>query len=86
MRRAVRTSDGVDLAVVEFGGAGDPILLLHGLMGRATTWWAVAEKLTAFGRVLGLEAGRVGIETTGRQQRRDRQHGWYREHREPRVY
>ena len=56
MRRAVRTSDGVDLAVVEFGGAGDPILLLHGLMGRATTWWAVAEKLTAFGRVLGLDA------------------------------
>ena len=56
MRRAVRTSDGVDLAVVEFGGAGDPILLLHGLMGRATTWWTVAEKLAAFGRVLGLDA------------------------------
>jgi pimeloyl-ACP methyl ester carboxylesterase len=44
------------LAVVEFGGAGTPILLLHGLMGRATTWWSVARRLTAYGRVLGLDA------------------------------
>lgn len=56
MRRSVRTSDGVDLAVVEFGGEGAPILLLHGLMGRATTWWSVARRLTAHGRVLGYDA------------------------------
>lgn len=52
----MRVSDGVYLAIVEFGGAGTPILLLHGLMGRATTWWPVARWLTAHGRVLGLDA------------------------------
>ena len=56
MRRSMRTSDGLDLAVVEFGGEGVPILLLHGLMGRATTWWPVAGWLTGHGRVLGLDA------------------------------
>jgi pimeloyl-ACP methyl ester carboxylesterase len=56
VRRTVRTSDGLNLAIVEFGGSGPPILLLHGLMGRATTWWAVAEWLIAHGRVLGLDA------------------------------
>ncbi|WP_181780079.1 alpha/beta fold hydrolase, partial [Pseudonocardia pini] len=55
-RRSVRTSDGTYLAVVEFGGEGTPILLLHGLMGRATTWWSLARRLTAYGRVLGLDA------------------------------
>jgi len=65
-RRSVRTSDGAYLAVVEFGGAepcsagdvpdGPPILLLHGLMGRATTWWSLARALTRHGRVLGLDA------------------------------
>lgn len=63
MRRRLRTSDGLDLAVVEFGGSGDPIVLLHGLMGRATTWWRVAQWLTAHGRVLGLDSrghGRSG--------------------------
>lgn len=56
MRRSVRTSDGVYLAVVEFGGEGPPILLLHGLMGRATTWWSVAQQLTGHGRVLAYDA------------------------------
>ncbi|MCW0214158.1 MAG: alpha/beta hydrolase [Pseudonocardia sp.] len=56
MRRSVRTSDGTYLAIVEFGGTGPPILLLHGLMGRATTWWPIARRLTAHGRVLGLDA------------------------------
>lgn len=56
MRRAVRSGDGLELEVVEFGGAGRPILLLHGLMGRASTWWTVARRLAAHGRVLGLDA------------------------------
>lgn len=56
MRRTVRVGDGLDLAIVEFGGTGRPILLLHGLMGRASTWWPVARWLTAHGRVLGLDA------------------------------
>ncbi|NMH99219.1 alpha/beta hydrolase [Pseudonocardia sp. K10HN5] len=52
----MRTSDGVYLAVVEFGGDGPPILLLHGLMGRATTWWPVTGWLTGHGRVLAFDA------------------------------
>jgi pimeloyl-ACP methyl ester carboxylesterase len=59
----MRASDGVQLAVTEFGGSGTPILLLHGLMGRASTWWAVAEWLADHGRVVGLDArghGRSG--------------------------
>jgi pimeloyl-ACP methyl ester carboxylesterase len=42
--------------VVEFGGSGPGILLLHGLMGRARTWWTVAQWLTRYGRVVGLDA------------------------------
>ncbi|MCX6466066.1 MAG: alpha/beta hydrolase [Pseudonocardiales bacterium] len=50
------TTDGVDLAVVELGGAGPPVLLLHGLMGRASTWAPLARHLAAHGRVVGLDA------------------------------
>ncbi|HEX6354560.1 alpha/beta hydrolase [Actinophytocola sp.] len=42
--------------VVEFGGEGPGILLLHGLMGRATTWWPAAKWLVRYGRVVGLDA------------------------------
>lgn len=56
MRHIVRTSDGIDLHTVDFGGSGEPILLLHGLMGRATTWWATARWLSSRGRVVGLDA------------------------------
>lgn len=42
--------------MVEFGGSGPVFLLLHGLMGRASTWWPVARWLTAYGRVVGLDA------------------------------
>jgi pimeloyl-ACP methyl ester carboxylesterase len=42
--------------VVEFGGAGQGVVLLHGLMGRATTWWRTAGWLTGYGRVIGLDA------------------------------
>ncbi|MER7114408.1 alpha/beta hydrolase [Saccharomonospora azurea] len=43
-------------SVVDFGGSGRPIVLLHGLMGRATTWWRVSRWLTAYGHVVGLDA------------------------------
>jgi pimeloyl-ACP methyl ester carboxylesterase len=52
----MRTSDGAELVVSEFGGSGPPILLLHGLMGRASTWWEAAEWLADHGRVVGLDA------------------------------
>lgn len=41
---------------VDFGGDGVPIVLLHGLMGRARTWWSVARWLTRYGHVVGLDA------------------------------
>jgi pimeloyl-ACP methyl ester carboxylesterase len=50
----VRTSDGVALAVLDHGGDGPPVLLLHGLMGCARTWAPVAAWLP--GRVLALDA------------------------------
>jgi pimeloyl-ACP methyl ester carboxylesterase len=43
-------------SVVDFGGRGRPIVLLHGLMGRATTWWRVSRWLTSYGHVVGLDA------------------------------
>ena len=43
-------------SVVDFGGQGRPIVLLHGLMGRATTWWRVSRWLTPYGHVVGLDA------------------------------
>ncbi len=42
--------------MVDFGGGGPTILLLHALMGRATTWWPVARWLTRYGKVIGLDA------------------------------
>ncbi|MEC3977866.1 alpha/beta fold hydrolase [Amycolatopsis sp. H20-H5] len=45
--------------MVTFGGdrsAGPPIVLLHGLMGRASTWWRVAQWLKPYGPVHGLDA------------------------------
>jgi pimeloyl-ACP methyl ester carboxylesterase len=52
----VVASDGLRLAVTEFGGSGPPILLLHGLMGRASTWWEAAQWLAGHGRVVGVDA------------------------------
>jgi pimeloyl-ACP methyl ester carboxylesterase len=43
------------VSVVEFGGTGPGVLLLHGLMSRATAWWPVAQWLTPFGRVVGID-------------------------------
>jgi len=44
------------MSVVDFGGTGTPIVLLHGLMGRARTWWSVAQWLMRYGHVVGLDA------------------------------
>ncbi|EWM14495.1 alpha/beta fold hydrolase [Kutzneria sp. 744] len=49
--------------VVEFGGSGPGIVLLHGLMGRATTWWPAAQWLVRYGRVVGLDARGHGRNT-----------------------
>lgn len=47
-------------AVVDFGGEGPPIVLLHGLMGRARIWWEVAQWLKPYGHVVGLDAAGHG--------------------------
>ena len=47
---------GRAMSVVDFGGDGLPIVLLHGLMGRARTWWSVAQWLKRHGHVVGLDA------------------------------
>lgn len=52
----MRASDGLELALTEFGGSGAPILLLHGLMGQASTWRVAAEWLAGHGRVVGVDA------------------------------
>ncbi|KAA2253361.1 alpha/beta hydrolase [Solihabitans fulvus] len=46
---------GVRLSGVDFGGDGSAILLLHGLMGRATTWAETAGWLTGHGRVVAID-------------------------------
>jgi pimeloyl-ACP methyl ester carboxylesterase len=59
MRIHVTVSDGTSIAVRGFGdspGTGRPILLLHGLMGRASTWWAHSRWLADHGRVIGIDA------------------------------
>lgn len=40
---------------VDFGGAGRPIVLVHGLGGSHVNWLSVAPDLTAHGRVLALD-------------------------------
>ncbi|WP_026455042.1 alpha/beta fold hydrolase [Saccharomonospora iraqiensis] len=47
---------GTESRVVDFGGHGPPIVLLHALMGRARTWRSVARWLRPYGHVVGLDA------------------------------
>ncbi|RQW85072.1 alpha/beta fold hydrolase [Micromonospora globispora] len=52
----VEGHDGTGLNVIDFGGEGPGILLLHGLTGRAANWTATARWLTRHGRVVGYDA------------------------------
>ncbi len=59
MRTTVTVSDGTRIAVRGFGGPADPehtVLLLHGLMGRASTWWRTSRWLADHARVVGIDA------------------------------
>ncbi|MFE0589078.1 alpha/beta fold hydrolase [Micromonospora echinospora] len=48
-------TDGVHLALHDFGGAGEPVLLLPGLCGHAGEWSATADWLTDTHHVYGLD-------------------------------
>ena len=48
--------DGVRLAGLDFGGAGLPAILLHGLAGHAGEWSETAEWLSKRSRVIALDA------------------------------
>jgi pimeloyl-ACP methyl ester carboxylesterase len=55
-RNRVAGFGGTGLAAIEFGGQGQGILLLHGMMGRATTWSDTARWLAGHGKVIGYDA------------------------------
>jgi len=58
------TNDGT-LRCVDFGGRGTPILLLHGLCGRATEWLATASSLRRIHRVFALDQRAHGRSAKG---------------------
>jgi pimeloyl-ACP methyl ester carboxylesterase len=64
MRSGVTVSDGACIAVRGYGGTGRSILLLHGLMGRASTWWQASRWLADHGRVVAVDARAHGDTTT----------------------
>ena len=47
---------GIRLECADFGGSGSPVVLLHGLAGRATEWRETASWLTEHHRVVAPEA------------------------------
>lgn len=51
----VLTRDGVRLACRDFGGQGQPVLLLHGLAGHAEEWAQTASWLTQRCRVVAVD-------------------------------
>jgi pimeloyl-ACP methyl ester carboxylesterase len=46
---------GARLHLLDFGGSGRPVILLHGVLGQAWMWHEAAPGLTAAGRVLALD-------------------------------
>jgi pimeloyl-ACP methyl ester carboxylesterase len=49
------TTTGIELHYRDWGGAGRPILLLHGLASSARIWDLVAPRLTDYGHVVALD-------------------------------
>ena len=45
-------TNGLRLHLLDYGGTGPPILLLHGVLGQAWMWRAVAPALSPLGRVI----------------------------------
>lgn len=56
---------GVRLCLLDFGGTGSVILILHGLGGSSYEWAAVAAAMTRHNRVFGLDLRGQGGSTKG---------------------
>jgi pimeloyl-ACP methyl ester carboxylesterase len=52
--RAVGTN-GITLAVTEYGEAGPPLVLIHGIGSRSVSWWPVVDALAARFRLFALD-------------------------------
>jgi pimeloyl-ACP methyl ester carboxylesterase len=52
---------GLRLHLLDFGGTGDPVLLLHGVGGTAWIWHAVAPALTVARRLLAVDLRGFGL-------------------------
>lgn len=67
----MRTSTEIDIEgpvhLVEYGGGGQPIVLVHGLGGSHVNWSAVADRLTDFGSVRAIDL--IGFGLTPRAER-----------------
>lgn len=61
MERGFLDLPDIRLAYVDFGGDGPGLLLLHGLMGRATTWADTARWLREHYHVVGLDQRGHGL-------------------------
>lgn len=61
----MRSSDGVELDVLDLGGSGRPVVLLHGLMSCARSWRPRAAAVRPHGRVLAPDARGHGRSGTG---------------------
>jgi pimeloyl-ACP methyl ester carboxylesterase len=49
------TTEGARLCLLDYGGDGAPVLLLHGLAGRASEWWETARWLSRTHRVYAVD-------------------------------
>jgi pimeloyl-ACP methyl ester carboxylesterase len=55
-QRGSLQAGGTRLSYLDWGGGGDPLLLLHGITSNARTWWRVGPALAALGfRVVALD-------------------------------
>lgn len=64
-QRLYLRSQNIRLCCVDFGGKGSPLLLLHGLAGRANEWHTTAQWLTQHGHVFALDQRGHGMSQKG---------------------